>query len=139
MMEFISSPAFLGIIFMSGGTCLFLLLTFISWFVGRPRRFFCVCLTYADNQLQQISRVMWIFSWILLVSGVLIVIHTRDFTLPLWLTAVSVLGYVFIFWLVPKIFLLITLLSIFIYKILAAVWRWAIKGDTLFSKRNFQT
>lgn len=72
MLEFIFTVQFLDILVMSCACMLFWDVFLQSWYVGSPRRFWLVQLTYDDKETQKTVRGLWLASWIVAIIAAII-------------------------------------------------------------------
>ena len=123
--EFLGSMGLLGIILLSGAACMFIWIGCVSWFEGKPRRFWLARLTYDDKQMQNMVRSFWVFGWFLTSLGALFV-SINDTRMPL--TFINVLAemlYLITMVLVlVKAFMLLIIFAVFMVKLLKLLYHW---------------
>lgn len=114
-MLFLDPVGLLGIILLSGATCMFIWLGCVSWFGGEPRRFWLARLTYKDSGIQQMVRSTWLAGWCLLVIGAVLAAYS-DARCPCWLDkAIESLWLILMAWLIIKACVALIIFGEYIY------------------------
>ena len=123
--EFLGSMGLLGIILLSGAACMFIWISCVSWFEGKPRRFWLARLTYDDKQMQSMTRSFWVFGWFLASLGALFV-SINDTRMPLTFINVleEVLCLIAMTIVLAKAFILLIIFAVFMVKLLKLLYHW---------------
>ena len=115
MLGFLGSMGLLGVLLIVGATCCFWWLGCVSWFEGKPRRFWLVRLTYDDANMQQMARSAWVSGWSILIVGAILVAFD-DVRFKGWLSATEFVYLVAMTFLLAKALVLPIIFGSFIYR-----------------------
>ena len=113
---------------MTGGISLLLLPVFYSWYVSKPRHFWCTELTYQDEQTQSLIRPLWLAGVLLIIIGSIIYALTGPFKHDgFWRILTNIATLLVFPWMLLRVFLFISIIG-------TSLWNWAVHGTPLFKK-----